>query len=86
MSDEEKISLETVKYYLKENVSKENTSIDNEYLDMKLNDAKNKFEKQFIIQKLEQSDYNISRAAEILGIYPSNLHGKIKKLGIEIVK
>jgi len=86
MSDEEKISIETVKYYLKENVTQEKGIINNDYSDMKLNDAKDKFEKQFIIQKLEQTDYNISKAAETLGIYPSNLHGKIKKLGIEILK
>ena len=86
MSDEEEISIDTVKYYLKENVSQGETTISTEYTGMKLNDAKNKFEKQFIIQKLEQNEYNISKAAETLGIYPSNLHGKIKKLGIEIVK
>jgi len=86
MSDEEEISIETVKYYLKETVTQVTATKNNEYSDMKLNDAKDKFEKQFIIQKLEQSDYNISRAAETLGIYPSNLHGKIKKLGIEILK
>ena len=86
MSDEEEISIETVKYYLKETVTQVTATKNNEYSDMKLNDAKDEFEKQFIIQKLEQSDYNISRAAETLGIYPSNLHGKIKKLGIEILK
>jgi len=86
MSDEENISIETVKYYLKENVTQEKMTISNDYSDMKLNDAKDEFEKQFIIQKLEQTDYNISKAAETLGIYPSNLHGKIKKLGIEILK
>ena len=71
---------------MKENVTQEKGIISNDYSDMKLNDAKDKFEKQFIIQKLEQTDYNISKAAETLGIYPSNLHGKIKKLGIEILK
>ena len=86
MSDEKEISSETVKYYLKENIPQKKSTFSTEYSRMKLNDAKDKFEKQFIIQKLEQNEYNISKAAETLGIYPSNLHGKIKKLGIKIVK
>lgn len=52
------------------------------YLKMKLNDAKNAFEKEFIVDKLKKNEYNISKTAEELGIYPSNLHGKIKKFGI----
>ena len=51
---------------------------------MKLQDARNEFEKSFIERVLKQNAYNISKSAEVLGIYPSNLHGKIKKLGIHI--
>lgn len=87
MTDEEEISVETVKYYLQEDKETSiSRDLNDEYADMKLNEAKDKFEKQFIIQKLENTCYNISRAAETLGIYPSNLHGKIKKFGIEIRK
>ncbi len=52
------------------------------YLKMKLNDAKNVFEKEFLVDKLKKNEYNISKTAEELGIYPSNLHGKIKKFAI----
>ena len=87
MTDEEEISAETVKYYLQEDKNTQaKSSLEDEYADMKLTEAKDKFEKQFLIQKLMQNSYNISRAAETLGIYPSNLHGKIKKFGIEIKK
>ncbi len=87
MTDEQVISAETVKYYLQEDKNVYTQSnLDDEYSEMKLTDAKDKFEKQLLIQKLEQNNYNISRAAEVLGIYPSNLHGKIKKFGIEIKK
>ncbi len=87
MTDEEEISVSTVKYYLlEEKKTSINSNQNDEYADMKLNEAKDKFEKQFLIQKLENTSYNISRAAETLGIYPSNLHGKIKKFGIEIRK
>ncbi len=85
MTDETIISVDTVKYYLQEDINTKSTT-DNAYSNLKLNEAKDKFEKQFLTQKLEESSYNISRAAEILGIYPSNLHGKIKKFGIEIIK
>jgi two-component system nitrogen regulation response regulator NtrX len=87
MTDEEEISAETVKYYLQEDKNMQvRSNLDDEYADMKLTEAKDKFEKQFLIQKLIKTSYNISRAAETLGIYPSNLHGKIKKFGIEIKK
>ena len=87
MSDEDVISAEAVEYFLGEQVSgvKENTLL-SEYEHMKLNEAKDIFEKQFISLKLEQNGFNISQTAQILGIYPSNLHGKIKKLGIKIEK
>jgi len=87
MVDEEEISEDTVAYYLGENVNRraENGWLD-DFEDMKLNDARNEFEKNFIERVLEQNENNISKTAEALGIYPSNLHGKIKKLGIHIKK
>ncbi len=84
MTDEEDISEETVKYYLEE--TRETSNQSDEYSELKLNDAKDKFERQFLIRKLEENSYNISKTAVNLGIYPSNLHGKIKKFGIEIRK
>jgi two-component system nitrogen regulation response regulator NtrX len=56
------------------------------FTDMKLSEAKDEFERMLLLQKLEENDYNITRAAQSLGIYPSNLHGKIKKFGIETKK
>jgi two-component system nitrogen regulation response regulator NtrX len=51
---------------------------------MKLQDARDTFERELLIAKLEENEYNISKTSEALGIYPSNLHSKIKKFGIEI--
>ena len=68
-----------------ENTGENNTnagSLSKKYLKMKLNDAKNVFEKEFIVDKLKKNMYNVSKTAEELGIYPSNLHGKIKKFAI----
>jgi two-component system, NtrC family, nitrogen regulation response regulator NtrX len=33
---------------------------------------------------LRKHGYNIARTAESIGVYPSNLHAKIKKFGIEV--
>ncbi|NBB90459.1 MAG: response regulator [Spirochaetes bacterium] len=57
-----------------------------EYDGMSLSDARDRFERKYIVQKLEENGYNISRAAQALSVYPSNLHGKIKKFGIEMQK
>lgn len=48
--------------------------------------AKEEFEKEFLLQKLEENDWNISRTAEIIEVERSNLHRKIKAYGIELKK
>ena len=48
--------------------------------------AKEEFEKEFLVQKLEENDWNISRTAEAIEIERSNLHRKIKSYGIELKK
>ncbi len=85
MTDENVIQKDTVIHFLNETIGtdEKDTSF-KEFDDMKLNEAKELFERTFLIRKLEKHKYNISRTAENLGIYPSNLHGKIKKFGIEI--
>lgn len=49
-------------------------------------EAKEEFEKEFILAKLEENDWNISRTAEAIDIERSNLHRKIKSYGIELRK
>jgi two-component system nitrogen regulation response regulator NtrX len=48
-----------------------------------LRDAREQFEKDFIIKKLQENGWNVSKTAENLEIERSNLHRKIKALGIE---
>ena len=86
MSEEQLISSDEVERFLGEKRVNDQENSLNEYSDMKLNDAKDLFEKQFLEQKLKENNFVISKTAECLGIYPSNLHGKIKKLGITIEK
>ena len=49
-----------------------------------LKTARTAFEKDFIASSLEKNTWNISRTAEELGIERSNLHRKLKALGIEV--
>jgi len=43
-----------------------------------LKDARDAFEKDFIIRKLQENEWNISKTAEATGVERSNLHKKIK--------
>jgi len=49
-----------------------------------LREAREDFEREFIIQKLEENDWNISRTAEVIELERSNLHRKIKSYGIDV--
>jgi len=48
-----------------------------------LKDARAEFEREFISQKLKENGGNVSRTADAIGVERSNLHRKIKALGIE---
>jgi len=86
MTDEPEISSELVTHFLQEKKMQKVPQGLQKYSEMQLNEARADFERTLIDQRLEQCDYNISRTAQELGIYPSNLHGKIKKYGIETKK
>lgn len=51
-----------------------------------LRQAREEFEKDFIIRRLEENDWNISRTAELIELERSNLHRKIKSFGIDVRK
>jgi len=51
-----------------------------------LREAREEFEKEFIIQKLEENDWNISKTAEAIELERSNLHRKIKSYRIDLKK
>jgi two-component system nitrogen regulation response regulator NtrX len=57
-----------------------------EELDGTLREARERFEKAFIQRRLRESHWNITRAAERLGIERSNLHRKMKAYGIDTSK
>ena len=51
--------------------------------DSTLREARERFEREYILRRLGESHWNISRTAERLGIERSNLHRKMKAYGIE---
>ncbi len=85
--DESEVTEETARYYLGEAGSRPSAaSADREYDSMKLGEARDLFEKRLVERRLEVNGFNIAKTAQAMGVYPSNLHGKIKKYGIEIKK
>lgn len=51
-----------------------------------LREAKSHFEREFIIRKLKENDWNVSRTAQVLGIERAHLHRKIKAFKISEAK
>lgn len=86
MVDEAEISVEMVERYLGSSGNSADADPFSEYAGMGLGEARDTFEKRFLLRKLQENQYNISRTAQDLGIYPSNLHGKVKKYGIDTKK
>ncbi|HOJ64614.1 MAG TPA: sigma-54 dependent transcriptional regulator [Spirochaetota bacterium] len=82
--DKKEIDLSEVKKHLDSETILLKNNENSKYDDYKLNTAIDEFEKDFIEKKLKENDYNITKTAKALGIYPSNLYFKIHKLGINI--
>ncbi len=53
-----------------------------DYSELTIQAAKKEFERTLILNALERSDWNITKAAEELGLERTNLHKKIKQYGI----
>ena len=51
---------------------------------LKLREARIEFEKKFICNRLDECNWNMTKASEKLGIPRTYLHKKLKKLGIEV--
>lgn len=62
------------------------TRIDNVFGMSSLKEAREEFEREFILQKLEEFDWNITKTAEAIELERSNLHRKIKSYGIDLKK
>ncbi len=83
LSDEGSISGETVARLLGSASPRSvRALVPDEYLDLPLAAAKDLFERNYLVQKLRDCGYTVAKAAEAIGVYPSNLHAKIRKYGI----
>jgi two-component system nitrogen regulation response regulator NtrX len=49
-----------------------------------LHEARDAYERDFILKKIEEARNNVSRAAELLGLERSHLYRKMKALGIGV--
>jgi two-component system nitrogen regulation response regulator NtrX len=49
-----------------------------------LQQARDAYEREYILKKIEEARNNISRAAELLGLERSHLYRKMKALGIGV--
>jgi two-component system nitrogen regulation response regulator NtrX len=80
MAEEPVISAASVKLFLGAAPPAEPNGALDAYAAMTLAEARDSFERDLIAARLRETGGNISRAAEALGVYPSNLHSKMKKL------
>ena len=51
-----------------------------------LREAREEFEKEFILQKLEENSWNVGKTAEVIELERSNLYRKMKSYGIDLKK
>ncbi len=49
-----------------------------------LHQARNAYERDYILKKLDENHGNVSRTAEVLGLERSHLYRKMKTLGIAV--
>jgi two-component system nitrogen regulation response regulator NtrX len=83
MAEEEEISADTVRRYLTSRTDTEREEPHKDYASMKLTQAKEEFERDFLVRKLGEHQGNITQASRAMGISPSHLHNKIRKYGID---
>jgi two-component system, NtrC family, nitrogen regulation response regulator NtrX len=55
----------------------------NTYKNLTLRELRETVERSYILKKLEETGWNVTRSAEMLGIERTNLHKKLKQLGIK---
>ena len=83
MCSQEEITAQEVSMFLQpSSVAGEDTSFISPVLHVDFREAKRRFEKEYLQQKLLANDNNISKTAEQVGLERSHLHKKLKALHI----
>jgi two-component system, NtrC family, nitrogen regulation response regulator NtrX len=86
MTEEAVITAASVKSFLGVAVPAEGSGALSAYEGMTLGEARDNFERELIAARLRENGGNISRTADALGVYASNLHSKMKKLKLTTEK
>lgn len=82
MSDQNVVEADVLRAYLE--IDDKADSNSNELMNASnLKQAKSDFERAYILGKLEENQWNITKTAEAIGLERSNLHKKMKLYGIE---
>ena len=72
------ISIDEIKEML------DNSTSNSHFYDMNYKEAKEKFEKDYLIQKLKNNNWNMTLTSKILNLDRVSLYRKIKSLNIKI--
>ena len=80
----EEITVEDVKQALssQQQVPETNSAIVEDLLDMPLREAREAFEKQYLLHQLKRVDGSVSKLAELVGMERTHLYRKLRTLGI----
>jgi two-component system nitrogen regulation response regulator NtrX len=79
----ERIGMEAITTLLSKTNSPEKPETHPSLMDLTYNEAKEAFEKNYLEYQFAKHDGIISKTAEAIGIYPSNLHAKLRKYKIK---
>ena len=66
------------------NHNQNNFKIDDQLLDLKIKDARDYFEKKFLIYNLKKFKYNVSLLSSKIGMERTALYRKIKSMNIKM--
>jgi len=80
MTEEAVITAASVRSFLGAATPAEAGNVLAAYQGMTLSEARDGFERELIAERLRENGGNVSRTADSLGVYASNLHSKMKKL------
>lgn len=81
-SDDVSISADMLPNELNENLPKAPTSDDTHIMALPLREARERFERDYLLAQIGRFGGNISRTAEFIGMERSALHRKLKSLGV----
>lgn len=81
-NDEVPISVSMLPPELSENLPKAPTESDTHIMSLPLREARERFERDYLLAQISRFGGNISRTAEFIGMERSALHRKLKSLGV----